>query len=309
MPSIQIQLMVGPAAGRKAVLDKSKLSFGRSPDCDIVIDDAHVSREHGHLIYHEGRWQVVNESPNGTTVNGKRIKQPRDLVSGDVLGVGRTRLFGIGLPKTEKPDDEPAPTSQPTGAAQRSEAEIQADIERRKRLRLWSMIGVYFIVVIVGGFVISQVLRDDRDGQAGRPEALSPEQIERDITRQVSVVTDERAARQRLTEARGLYRRRQQSPRTLYEAYEAFRQALALSGEDEFDDGLVQLEYKTAEEELIEQVTRHYYNTYALVGAGRYHDAERELRRLIQEIYPDDQSRLFAHANRLLRYVRRHTKD
>jgi tetratricopeptide (TPR) repeat protein len=106
-----------------------------------------------------------------------------------------------------------------------------------------------------------------------------------------------------------LYRRRQQSPRTLYEAYDAFKDALALSGEDEFEDGLVQLEYKTAEEELVEQVTRHYYNTYALVGAGRYHDAERALRRLIQEIYPDDQSRLFAHANRLLRYVRRHTKD
>lgn len=314
MPQIQIQLLHGPLSGRRTTHDKARLTFGRLPGCDIVVDHPNVSREHGRLVYEDGQWHVENASPNGTAVNGRRIRDRRALADGDAIGVGKDALFAVhpigagqAAPADSNDPDERSPYA---AAPQRDPAEVQAEIERRKRVRLWAIIGVYAVVVIVGGAVISQVLVGDKNGaHRAMPRQLTADQIEDDITALPQLAIDERQARDRLAEARGLYSRRQQSPRTLYEAFAAYKEALVLSGQKEFDDGLVQLEYKTAEEELIEQVTRAYNEAYALVGSRQWHDAERALRRIVQETYPAKNTRVFANVNRLITYVRQRTKD
>lgn len=51
--------------------NKSVIIIGRSPSCDIVIEDPQVSRKHVELqLDYKGEWQLVNHGTNGTFVNG-----------------------------------------------------------------------------------------------------------------------------------------------------------------------------------------------------------------------------------------------
>lgn len=51
--------------------NKSVIIIGRSPSCDIVIQDPQVSRKHVELqLNSKGEWQLVNHGTNGTFVNG-----------------------------------------------------------------------------------------------------------------------------------------------------------------------------------------------------------------------------------------------
>ena len=53
----------------------SRVSIGRSEDCDVHIDSGYVSRRHVEIVYKEGHWQVCDlESRNGTYLNGEPIQ-------------------------------------------------------------------------------------------------------------------------------------------------------------------------------------------------------------------------------------------
>lgn len=63
--------------------------IGRSPKCQIVVDDPLVSRSHARLIVHRGTVTVEDlKSANGVLVNGERLLRTRVLASGDRLLVG-----------------------------------------------------------------------------------------------------------------------------------------------------------------------------------------------------------------------------
>lgn len=64
------------------------ISFGRSPDCDIVFDDKTVSRHHGELQFIGNKVYVIdNDSTNGTFVNGRRITGRVPLSANDEIKV------------------------------------------------------------------------------------------------------------------------------------------------------------------------------------------------------------------------------
>lgn len=72
-----------------------RLSVGRKPDNDIVIDwDRGVSRVHAELELVGGEWTVVDDglSQNGTYVNSERVTGRRRIHDGDMLRVGETVL-------------------------------------------------------------------------------------------------------------------------------------------------------------------------------------------------------------------------
>lgn len=61
---------------RKRIADAAEVTLGRSPDCDIVIEDATVSRLHAVFRKepHTGMWHVLDaESHNGTFQAGVLI--------------------------------------------------------------------------------------------------------------------------------------------------------------------------------------------------------------------------------------------
>jgi hypothetical protein len=69
--------------------------IGRSPDCEIFLDDVTVSRNHAVLIDENGSFVVEDQgSLNGTFVNRKRIDRA-PLQEGDELQVGKYRMTFI----------------------------------------------------------------------------------------------------------------------------------------------------------------------------------------------------------------------
>jgi hypothetical protein len=70
--------------------------IGRSPDCDIFLDDVTVSRKHALLVGEGGRFRIEDQgSLNGTFVNKKRIDSA-PLANGDELQIGKYRLTFLG---------------------------------------------------------------------------------------------------------------------------------------------------------------------------------------------------------------------
>jgi hypothetical protein len=73
-----------PGAGRTRI--------GRSPDCEIFLDDVTVSRNHAVLIESDESFSVEDQgSLNGTFVNRRRIDTAQ-LENGDELQIGKYRL-------------------------------------------------------------------------------------------------------------------------------------------------------------------------------------------------------------------------
>ena len=64
--------------------------LGRHRDCDVVVADARISRQHVQIARRDGRWYAEDlGSSNGTTHNGQRITT-NQLANGDELVFGRT---------------------------------------------------------------------------------------------------------------------------------------------------------------------------------------------------------------------------
>jgi len=81
--------------GRDYPLTAGELLIGRSPECDLSIDDPLVSRHHAR-IYWNGNAAVLEDlgSRNGSRVNGQLVRQPTQLEQGDRVQIGgREMLF------------------------------------------------------------------------------------------------------------------------------------------------------------------------------------------------------------------------
>lgn len=65
--------------------------LGRSPETDIVLNDAYASDFHMRLVSQdEGIMLHDLGSTNGTYVNGRRVTAPTQLRRGDTIQVGKT---------------------------------------------------------------------------------------------------------------------------------------------------------------------------------------------------------------------------
>ncbi len=74
-------------------LARDEYSIGRADNASIRLTERNVSREHAVFTKLNGQWRVEDGgSYNGTHVNGERITQLTDLVSGAVVQVGDYRI-------------------------------------------------------------------------------------------------------------------------------------------------------------------------------------------------------------------------
>jgi predicted component of type VI protein secretion system len=79
--------------GKRLVVGASGATLGRSRSCDVVVDDANVSRQHAEVRPRGGGWFVADlGSTNGVSVNGTRIEQAHALRPGDRIELGTTVL-------------------------------------------------------------------------------------------------------------------------------------------------------------------------------------------------------------------------
>ena len=79
--------------GRTALLGSAGAVIGRSRDCDVILDDANVSRRHAEVRPSGGSWVVRDlGSTNGVKVNGRRITGAESLKRGDAIELGTSRI-------------------------------------------------------------------------------------------------------------------------------------------------------------------------------------------------------------------------
>ena len=83
----------GGRTGEHFPLERKQTTIGRTPDCDIFLDDVTVSRRHA--IVGRGAEAFTIEdlgSLNGTFLNRRRIERA-DLENGDEVQIGKYRLI------------------------------------------------------------------------------------------------------------------------------------------------------------------------------------------------------------------------
>ncbi|GDY29804.1 hypothetical protein GTS_14370 [Gandjariella thermophila] len=89
----QLIIVRGKDAGTRFPITEAGVSIGRHRDCDIVLDDITVSRNHAEL-HHDGRRYTIDDagSLNGTYVNQRPVEDPTELADGDEVRIGTFRL-------------------------------------------------------------------------------------------------------------------------------------------------------------------------------------------------------------------------
>lgn len=81
------------ADGTRVQVALDPITIGRHPDCDVVLNDQEVSRQHAEVRRDEGEFVLVDlGSLNGTKVNGAGVKSPRPLHDGDTITIGAHTL-------------------------------------------------------------------------------------------------------------------------------------------------------------------------------------------------------------------------
>ena len=95
-PQIIVQLIhiEGPYKGQIQEFSDPEILIGRHPSCQLrfPVDHAIISRKHAKIVRDGNRFKFVDQSTNGTFLNGKKIKEAI-LKDGDVL------IFAQGGPK------------------------------------------------------------------------------------------------------------------------------------------------------------------------------------------------------------------
>jgi hypothetical protein len=82
----------GGRAGESFFPSDERTLIGRSPECDVFLDDVTVSRKHAELV-RDGDTFTISDlgSLNGTFVNKKRIESA-ELEDDDEVQIGKYRL-------------------------------------------------------------------------------------------------------------------------------------------------------------------------------------------------------------------------
>jgi pSer/pThr/pTyr-binding forkhead associated (FHA) protein len=91
---IQLVHMQGPLKGEIQEFAGEGISIGRHPSCDVQFpaDLDILSRKHAQIVREGNRFKLIDQSTNGTFLNGKPVKEAF-LKDGDIL------LFADGGPK------------------------------------------------------------------------------------------------------------------------------------------------------------------------------------------------------------------
>ena len=79
--------------GRRLMVAPRGATLGRSRECEIVVEDPNVSRQHAELRPRGGAWVISDlGSTNGTRVNGRTINAPEVVRAGDEIEVGSSLI-------------------------------------------------------------------------------------------------------------------------------------------------------------------------------------------------------------------------
>jgi pSer/pThr/pTyr-binding forkhead associated (FHA) protein len=162
-----VMALSGPLKG-KSISIHGSMVFGRSSSCDIVVEDAHMSRRHAELNLKNGVLRIVDlQSSNGTCVNGtkvgEQVLQPGDKISFDHLSFLVAGPLGTAaaVDEDDEDDDEatvfraaPIPRQQPA-AKPAPKATVSAP--KRDVAEVDKPSSSSSMPIIVGGLIVALV--------------------------------------------------------------------------------------------------------------------------------------------------------
>lgn len=97
-----IILYKGDAVLKEVALCKERITIGRRPHNDIVIEDLAISGEHAVIVTHaDGSFLEDLNSTNGTQVNGQPVRK-HFLQDGDVIELAQFRAKYVSLISSEE---------------------------------------------------------------------------------------------------------------------------------------------------------------------------------------------------------------
>lgn len=93
-PGVQLTLSLKGQVVQRYSFDKSEITVGRDPYCDVYVDNPGVSRQHFKINYGEtGEYRVTDAgSSNGTYLNDRPVKVGT-LRDGDIVQFGKYSLL------------------------------------------------------------------------------------------------------------------------------------------------------------------------------------------------------------------------
>jgi predicted component of type VI protein secretion system len=79
--------------GQRMRIGPGGATIGRSRQCEVVIDDPNVSRQHAEIRPRGGSWVLTDlGSTNGSSLNGRPVIGPEVLKPGDEIELGTSRV-------------------------------------------------------------------------------------------------------------------------------------------------------------------------------------------------------------------------
>lgn len=79
--------------GKRLVVGPTGATLGRSRQCDVMVDDPSVSREHAEVRPRGGSWVVTDlGSTNGSRLNGRKLTGSEVLKPGDEIELGTSLI-------------------------------------------------------------------------------------------------------------------------------------------------------------------------------------------------------------------------
>jgi Protein of unknown function (DUF3662)/FHA domain len=77
--------------GKRLLVGPTGVTLGRSRQCDVVLDDPNVSRQHAEIRPRGGSWVLTDlGSTNGSRINGRNVERSEVVRSGDEIELGAT---------------------------------------------------------------------------------------------------------------------------------------------------------------------------------------------------------------------------
>lgn len=121
------------------LVNKDRMTIGRSVSNDIVLEDLSVSRSHAEISVEGGRFFLTDMgSANGSRVNGVSVTDT-EIFHDDVILIGESTLLFVTTPSETEPVPEtetPQPQSQPTGEGGGTEMAVLTVHSPRQRPQL-----------------------------------------------------------------------------------------------------------------------------------------------------------------------------
>lgn len=133
-----------------------RFSIGRTPNCDIFINDSSVSKMHAEIIVNNNQITVRDlGSTNGTYINGLKVFGPQPLNQYDILKVGNSLVPWKNYVSINE-------SSQSGGSFNQLQQSIYSGDANTPSVKDW-MITLFLVTIPVVGFILLIVWANQND--------------------------------------------------------------------------------------------------------------------------------------------------